>query len=145
MMRFMSLLGVLMNADNGAEAAGGASPVEGSQPAAPVVKPRVSAAKLIEALQSSESIKEVSQKTGLTENNIHQRRHQLALKGVQLKQYAGSRGGNKLDVAKLQELAKSKLPDGAAVFVATTRATAPAAPETPSNEGAEAESTAAAS
>lgn len=84
-------------------------------------KPRVSAEALIGFLNQANSISEAATLSGLTENNIHQRRHQLSLKGVKVKQYTGARGGNRLDLAKLNEVSAATLPEGAEVFVATTR------------------------
>jgi hypothetical protein len=79
------------------------------------------AADLIRHYNESNSMEEVVAKTGLTENNINQRRRALALRGVQFKAFASRRGANRLNIEALQQLATSTLPEGAKVFVPKVR------------------------
>jgi hypothetical protein len=135
MIRFMNALSVVcgamfLNADDGANAAGGASP---TTPTPTPKKEKVPADVFVKACNELNSVKEVAAKLGLTENNVHQRRHQLAKLGVVLKAYKGRRGGNKLDIEALKALGQSTLPEGSTAFVATTRTVAevPEAPQAP--------------
>lgn len=87
-------------------------------------KQRTSAEVFVRTYNESSSIAEVAAKLGCTANNVHQRRHQLAQKGVKFKAFDSQRGGARLDIEALQAVAEATLPKGSELFVPQTRQTA---------------------
>lgn len=92
-----------------------------------MAKNRMSAVEFVRLYNSCESVGEVAERMGCTENNVHQRRAKVAkLPGVTLRKFATSRGGNSLNsiAAELAAASKETLPEGSEVFVPGTRETA---------------------
>jgi response regulator of citrate/malate metabolism len=70
-------------------------------------KAEVTAENFVRAWQTSETIEEVCQKTGMTRISCRQRAYQLRKKEVPLKKVVGGIGGRKVDYDALKKLAES--------------------------------------
>lgn len=91
-----------------------------------MAKQRTPADVFVRTYNECNSIGEVAERLGTTVNNVHQRRHTLAQKGVRFKVFPSNRGGNRLNVESLVKLSETLVPEGTETFKPETRETATA-------------------